>query len=258
MPWLDGAAGVEAEPADPQQRGADHVRHAGCAAPCRLGRTPALADHERRDQAATPALMCTTVPPAKSSTPACRAKPPPQTQCATGRRRTSPTAPMNHSMRRELHALGEGAAISAGVMMAKVIWNIMKTFSGIVLAKARCRDALQAARRKARRQPPITPLRSPPLVKASCSRREPQHRHQGGDGEALHQRWPARSSCAPCRRRTARARDGHHQDSAVATSIQAVSPVSMVGLSAARLGAACRKPPASAAARQAAPSAIPS
>src|SRR5207248_6222962 len=37
-------------------------------------------------RAATPALMCTTVPPAKSSAPRCPAprNPPPHTQCATG------------------------------------------------------------------------------------------------------------------------------------------------------------------------------
>lgn len=34
--------------------------------------------------AATPALICTTVPPAKSSTPSSWRKPPPQTQWATG------------------------------------------------------------------------------------------------------------------------------------------------------------------------------
>src|SRR5687768_12578161 len=34
--------------------------------------------------AATPALMCTTVPPAKSSTPSLESQPPPQTQCAIG------------------------------------------------------------------------------------------------------------------------------------------------------------------------------
>ncbi len=31
----------------------------------------------------------------------------------------------------------------------------------------------------------------------------PDHRDQGGDGEGLHAASPARSSCAPCRRRTA-------------------------------------------------------
>src|SRR6185436_15728565 len=34
--------------------------------------------------AATPALTCTTVPPAKSSAPILASQPPPQTQCATG------------------------------------------------------------------------------------------------------------------------------------------------------------------------------
>src|SRR5881296_3557018 len=34
--------------------------------------------------AETPLVMCTTVPPAKSSAPSCPSQPPPQTQCATG------------------------------------------------------------------------------------------------------------------------------------------------------------------------------
>jgi hypothetical protein len=34
--------------------------------------------------AETPALMCTTVPPAKSSTPLVMSQPPPHTQCAIG------------------------------------------------------------------------------------------------------------------------------------------------------------------------------
>src|SRR5437660_1873622 len=35
-------------------------------------------------RADTPLVMCTTVPPAKSSAPSCPSQPPPHTQCATG------------------------------------------------------------------------------------------------------------------------------------------------------------------------------
>ena len=65
----DGGTGVEAEPADPQQRGADHRvgqvvrRHVVGAV------ADALAQHQAHTRPAMPALMCTTVPPAKSSTP---------------------------------------------------------------------------------------------------------------------------------------------------------------------------------------------
>ena len=66
----EGRAGVEAEPAEPQDAGAEQRPAAGCAAawprsgqPLRLPRTSTTA------RAAMPALMWTTVPPAKSSAP---------------------------------------------------------------------------------------------------------------------------------------------------------------------------------------------
>src|SRR5881275_661099 len=46
--------------------------------PTRRPRTSAATSAE------TPLVMCTTVPPAKSSAPSCPSHPPPQTQCATG------------------------------------------------------------------------------------------------------------------------------------------------------------------------------
>ena len=51
-----------------------------------------------------------------------------------GDRGVDEDAPQPHEPhhRRELHAVGETAAGSAGVMMAKVIWNIMNTESGMV------------------------------------------------------------------------------------------------------------------------------
>ena len=79
------AAGVEAEPSEPEQSRAEQrewhvVRQQagsdGSHAACR--RTIAATS------AATPAFTWTTVPPAKSSAPIFDSHPPPQTQCATG------------------------------------------------------------------------------------------------------------------------------------------------------------------------------
>ena len=44
-------------------------------------RRPSTSAHT---SAATPALMCTTMPPAKSMTPSFASQPPPHTQCASG------------------------------------------------------------------------------------------------------------------------------------------------------------------------------
>ena len=59
-----GGAGVEAEPADPEQRGADQGQTMLWAGPVSL-RLPSISAHIRP---AMPELTCTTVPPAKSST----------------------------------------------------------------------------------------------------------------------------------------------------------------------------------------------
>ncbi len=87
-PRRDGGAGVEAEPADPQQRGADEGQHHVVRRPGILSRLPSMIAHI---SPATPALICTTVPPAKSSTFTHAASLPeekmpsgPQTQCAIG------------------------------------------------------------------------------------------------------------------------------------------------------------------------------
>src|SRR4051812_27529734 len=56
---------------------------------CRLPTTIAATS------AATAALTCTTVPPAKSSAPHCASQPPPHTQCAIGAYTTSTQIEMN-------------------------------------------------------------------------------------------------------------------------------------------------------------------
>ena len=52
---------------------------------------------QAQTSAATPALTCTTMPPAKSMTPSCANQPPPQIQCATGTYTSSSHRPLNHS-----------------------------------------------------------------------------------------------------------------------------------------------------------------
>src|SRR5690606_38032991 len=81
---------------------------------------------------ATPALMCTTVPPAKSSTPALPRNPPPHTQCVTGAYTTSDHSPMNQSMAENFIRSANAPTISAGVMTANVIWNTTNKASGMV------------------------------------------------------------------------------------------------------------------------------
>src|SRR5690349_10719744 len=81
----------------------------------------------------TPALMCTTVPPAKSSTPSEASQPSgDHTQCAIGAYTHSDQSAMNTSIDENLIRSANAPVISAGVMMANIIWYIMKTDSGMV------------------------------------------------------------------------------------------------------------------------------
>ena len=86
-------------------------------------------------RAATPALMCTTVPPAKSSAPKSPNQPPsPQTQCAIGAYTTSDHTPMNTRNVLNFARSANAPVISAGVIIANVIWKTMKSRCGIVSA----------------------------------------------------------------------------------------------------------------------------
>src|SRR5262245_50075020 len=80
--------------------------------------------------AATPAVKCTTMPPAKSSTPIDCSQPPPHTQCATGMYTTS-----SHNAENSTHAenrirSAKPPITSAGVMIANVSWNNANAVSG--------------------------------------------------------------------------------------------------------------------------------
>src|SRR5487761_621470 len=81
---------------------------------------------------ATPELMCTTVPPAKSSTlmvaaslPLLRKPSGPHTQCATGAYTTVAHSAMNTHIDENFMRSANEPAISAGVMIANVIWKHM-------------------------------------------------------------------------------------------------------------------------------------
>ena len=56
-------------------------------------------------------------------------------QCATGQYTTSSQIPMNHIMAENFMRSANDPQISAGVMMAKVAWNIAYTVSGMVTAR---------------------------------------------------------------------------------------------------------------------------
>src|SRR6202161_28688 len=84
---------------------------------------------------AMPALMCTTVPPAKSSCVAASQPDGSHIQCATGQYTTSSQIAMNHSSAENFTRSANEPQISAGVMIANVAWNIAYTLSGIVSAR---------------------------------------------------------------------------------------------------------------------------
>ena len=81
-----------------------------------------------------PALMCTTVPPAKSMAPNAATQPIGlHTQCAIGAYTTIDHSTMKMHMAENFMRSAKAPAISAGVMIANVIWNIMYTVSGMVV-----------------------------------------------------------------------------------------------------------------------------
>ena len=197
-------AGVEAEPAHPQQAGADQVstRLCGCIGSCVA---LALAEHEGSDQAGTPALMCTTVPPAKSSTPsltpasrpAARPSGPPAVDDERPQR-------MNTSIAENLHALGEGAGDQRGRddgehQLKHHVHRLGNRRRQVAhgTAALRVEQALEAKTRRAA---------EPRRVRGegqAVAEEHPQHGDQRRRSRGSASWWTARSSCGPCRRRTA-------------------------------------------------------
>ena len=70
--------------------------------------------------------MCTTVPPAKSSAPIFLSQPPsPHTQCASGSYTMVAHSTVNSRKAENFLRSAKAPVISAGVMMANIIWKIM-------------------------------------------------------------------------------------------------------------------------------------
>src|SRR4051794_3621889 len=82
--------------------------------------------------AAAPALMWTTAPPAKSSAPMSASTPPANTQWATGPYTTTNQMEMNTAYALNFSRSAVAPVISAGVMMANVIWNAQNSTNGMV------------------------------------------------------------------------------------------------------------------------------
>ena len=83
-------------------------------------------------------------------------KPPPKPSARPARRRTAATGAMNHIIAENFMRSAKAPAMIAGVMTAKVIWYIRKTFPA-----PSWRRGMDVARRpapKARDSEPIAPL----------------------------------------------------------------------------------------------------
>ena len=82
--------------------------------------------------AAMPALMCTTVPPAKSSAPRRNSHPAGEkTQCATGAYTTISQIPRNQNHAANFMRSAIAPVISAGVMIANISWNAKNASGGM-------------------------------------------------------------------------------------------------------------------------------
>ena len=96
-------------------------------------------------RAEKPEEMCTTVPPAKSRMPArCRKPSVAHTECATGQYTMSSQADMKTSSEENFMRSARPPVMSAGVMMANVIWNVCARW-----ARATAVRASAAGRRRA-------------------------------------------------------------------------------------------------------------
>ena len=73
--------------------------------------------------AETPAVVWTTIPPAKSSVPMPASQPPPQTQWATGTYTIITHSAQNPITQLNRARSTQAPTINAGVIAAKVIWN---------------------------------------------------------------------------------------------------------------------------------------
>ena len=126
----------------------------GCVGkPCRALSTNAVTT------AAVPAVMCTTLPPAKSRNPRSNSQPvSAQTQCVIGAYTIIDQSAVNSRTETKRIRSAKPPTISAGVMIAKVSWKIAKLDSGIVPQTA---SSPTPAKR---------PLESPPMKELPTSK----------------------------------------------------------------------------------------
>ena len=106
--------------------------------------------------------------------------------------------------------------ISAGVMIAKVIWNIMKTVSGMVVGDRR----VAAAQREGRAQSmpgdqaqrgQVADIGVAVAERQAVADDDPDHRDDAGDGEALHHGGEHVLLADHAGVEQRQAGDGHHQ-----------------------------------------------
>mmetsp|Transcript_4588 Transcript_4588/g.8655 ORF Transcript_4588/g.8655 Transcript_4588/m.8655 type:complete len:247 (-) Transcript_4588:564-1304(-) len=100
-----------------------------------------------------PAVMCTTMPPAKSSTPMSAKKPPapPHTMWQAGKYTANAHMNTYHITALNFMRWTKDPTMSAGVMMANVIWNRHQSASGMVPV----RDSAVTPVRNALSSPPM-------------------------------------------------------------------------------------------------------
>jgi hypothetical protein len=113
-------------------------------------------------RAETPDEMCTTVPPAKSSAPSFLSQPPsPQTQWASGSYTNVAQSSVNTMNAENFLRSAKAPVISAGVMIANIIWKIMNTEWGMVFEYA-SNGSPPTPRRPIQSSPPMMPPLSGP------------------------------------------------------------------------------------------------
>src|ERR1035438_6929920 len=97
-----------------------------------LSATRRLPTYSTDAKAAMPAILCTTMPPAKSFTPQDASSPPPHTMCTNGKYTNSSHAVKNIEYALNVTRFVNAPVISAGVMIANIIWYAQNTIMGIV------------------------------------------------------------------------------------------------------------------------------
>ena len=130
-----GGAAVETEPAEPEKTGAEgderDVVRVGVDV-CTLELSAVRAAPRRWPSAEKPAVMCTTMPPAKSLTPLRAIQPPPHTQWANGKYTKWTQKKMKRRYGTKRTRSANAPVMRRGAMTANMPWNPAKTSPGHV------------------------------------------------------------------------------------------------------------------------------